>query len=305
MIVPFEPEHHEAAAALVAAAAFRQLRATPQAVAELGDPDHVRTLLSSGGIAGRAAVRGATLIGFLAGWEVPLFGGAAGVFVPEWGHGAADPDVYRDLYAEAAVSWVGDGRTVHALSLFAVDESGEEVWHDLGFGRVVTDRIRDLQPVGAGGGEVRPAVPGDGAVLADLRLRTSQFLAEPPVCRRGEYPESEKAIDEALAGRPGYVAFLAVAGAEVAGFIDTDPFAGDAPESVSGPHIVRIGGIFTVPERRHRRLGTALVDALLAWGRREGYRACSLDHETANVAGARFWKAAGFAAALHSVVRRT
>jgi GNAT superfamily N-acetyltransferase len=245
------------------------------------------------------------MAGFLAGWKVPLFGGSPGVFVPEWGHGALDPDVYRDLYAEAAASWVGNGRTVHALSLFAVDEAGEQVWHDLGFGRAVTDRIRDVRPVGAGSGEVRPAVPGDGAVLAGLRRRTSQYLAEPPVCRRGEYPESEEAIDEALSGRPGYVAFLAVADGEVAGFVDTAPFAGDAPESMSGPQIVRIGGIFTVPERRRHGLGTALVDALLAWGRREGYRSCSLDHETANVAGARFWQAVGFAPVIHSVVRRT
>ena len=64
-----------------------------------------------------------------------------------------------------------------------------------------------------------------------------------------------------------------------------------------------ITGAFTVADRRAEGIAGALLDAAVGWARSEGYARCAVDHDSANVEAARFWRR-HFTPVAYSLTRR-
>jgi GNAT superfamily N-acetyltransferase len=248
-----------------------------------------------------AALRGRQVLGFLVPLTFELWGGP-GAYVPEWGQAAAVPALVADLYAAASPRW--EGRTVHAVTLWAHEPELEAAWHDLGFGRVLVDSVRGLEAPArrARGVTVRPAGPRDASVLARLERALWEHLSAPPSCRIHPAPGGRTEAARRLAD-PAQPVWLAEVDGAPAGYISLQP-SDDAPASLRSPDVVRCDGAFVVPERRGRGVMTALLGTALRWAVAAGFSGCSLDYESANPTAARVWPQAGFTAVLHSVGRR-
>ncbi len=302
-LVPFEPAHVPGAAALVAAAAAEARRSSPLVVGGLEDSGRVAGLLggpASGGL-GVAAIRGRQVLGFLVPLTFELWGGP-GAFVPEWGQAAPDPELVADLYAAASPRW--EGRTVHAVTLWAHEPEVEAAWHGLGFGRVVVDAVRGLEVPArrARGVTVRPAGLRDAFVLARLERALWEHLSAPPACRVHPAPGGRAEAARRLAD-PAQPVWLAEVDGAPAGYISLQP-SDSAPASLRSPDLVRCDGAFVVPECRGRGVVTTLLGTALRWAATAGFSGCSLDYESANLTAARVWPQAGFSAVLYSVGRR-
>jgi GNAT superfamily N-acetyltransferase len=271
--------------------------------AGLDDPDRVAARLAgpaTGGL-GVAAIRGRQVLGFLAPLTFELWGGP-GAYVPEWGQAAATPALVGDLYAAASARW--EGRSVHAVTLWAHEPEVEAAWHGLGFGRAVVDAVRGLEPPArrARGVTVRPAGPRDAFLLARLERALWEHLSAPPVSRSHPPPGGRAEAARRLA-EPAQPVWLAEVDGAPAGYISLQP-SDDAPASLRSPSLVRCDGAFVAPEHRGRGVATTLLGKALHWAAAAGFSGCSLDYESANLPAARFWPASGFAAVLHSVGRR-
>ncbi len=111
---------------------------------------------------------------------------------PSGPHVAPEPDMARRLYGAASEVWREQLRPVHTVTLWARDADGEAAWHDLGFGRVVVDTVRDLTPPRAPEGvDVRRAGASEAAGLA---RRRRSFADRVPLVR------ADRAETLALAG---------------------------------------------------------------------------------------------------------
>jgi GNAT superfamily N-acetyltransferase len=303
-IVPFAPEHVAGAAALVAEDCAAARRAHPLVPRTLEDPGRVAGFLAgpaAGGL-GVTALAGRRVVGFLAPLAVELWG-ALGAYVPEWGRSGAGTGCAADLYAAAAAGWVAAGRRTHAVTLWAHEVEAEAAWHTLGFGRVVVDAVRGLEPPARRGRgvAVRPASRADASILAGLEQALWEHLAGAPVFRVHPRPGRAEAVRRlADPARPVWLAELAGA---VVGFLSLQP-GDNAPAALRAPNLVRCDGAFVAPARRGRGAGSALLGAALRWAAAAGFDGCSLDYESANPEASRFWPAAGFAAVLHSLARR-
>lgn len=252
---------------------------------------------------GVAAVDGDRVIGFLAPLACVLWDRPA-AYVAEWGWAVADAGMVAALYAAAAERWAVAGRATHAVTVWVRESEMEEAWHGLGFGRVVVDAVRDLGPVEAPRATVpvRRAGLEDTGKLAGLERALWEYMAAPPVCRVHPPPGGPAEAAQRLAD-PGQPVWVAEVDGSALGFISLQS-EGDPPAALRSPALVRCDGAFVVPGARRRGVGAALLEAALGWARDSGFTGCTVDFESANPAGARFWPRAGFRPILHSLARK-
>jgi GNAT superfamily N-acetyltransferase len=259
---------------------------------------------TAGGL-GAVALRGREVVGFVLPLTFDLWG-KPGAYVPEWGQAAVDPGLVAHLYAAASTRWVEAGRVTHAVTLWAHEPEAEVAWHSLGFGRVVVDALRGLEPPRRGHSRrvtVRRAVPRDAGTLASLERALWEHLAAAPTCRVHPAPGGRNAAVRRLAD-PAQPVWLAEAEEAVVGFLSLQP-GDESPAALRASHLVCCDGALVVPGRRGQGVGSTLLGAALRWAAAAGFTGCVLDFESANLPAAHFWPAAGFTPVLHSVARRT
>ncbi len=307
-IVPFEPVHHEAAAALTCAAfrAARRRNALLPARWEQGATyvPELDSIQRHG--SGVALIDRGRLHGFLAAYQVAR-GARRWTFTPEWAWGARGRDrarLIQDLYAAAADRWVADGCRTHHVSVHAPDRVGRSAWSWLGFGHEVMDGIRDLAPLPTMTTDVRirRAEPPDATTLGELEEGLRQHLAGTPVFF-SLGPARTLEEQRQRIGRAEAAVLLAEIAGEVVGHLLVGPASDDAATVIRDERTASIVGAFVRDE--HRRAGVAhtLLAAAVEWAREGGYERIAVDFETANLLATRFWTRY-FQPVTYSLVRR-
>lgn len=316
-IVPFTGEHLAAAAEMVAANYRKERLLEPALPARFETVEALRERLRhfADGRAGVVAIRDGTLAGFLAGLLMPERGLRL-AYAPDCGHAVA-PDcaqsgwpeggraTYRALYAALAPRWVANGYFEHAVSFLAGDRVAADAWFSLGFGVFGVDALRDLSPVEAPAAavDIRRATEDDVDLVIDLTVGLQRHLAASPIFMPMLRYRSREYFRRWLAD-PATPIWLAYLDGRAAGHIKMGPV--DA-EYASMPHAgeatVAISGAFAWEDLRSRGIGTALLKHALGWARAEGYCACAVDFESANIVGMDFWRRSGFRAVDYAVWR--
>ncbi len=250
---------------------------------------------------GAAAFESGRFVGFLIGLCVETFKGSRpGVYVPEWAHGASGekrPEVYRRLYRHLAGEWVAAGHVSHGLTAFAHDREELEAWFELGFGMLAEDCVRPLAPVRrveAGGPSaqdaltVRPAEAADLATWLPLAREFRAYVTGSPIFLHVAPPDETS--EREWMSQPGHILWLAFRKGRLAGFMRSEPSSDDAAFSITDPATVSITGAYTLEAHRGGGVGARLLGAAVDWARENGYERCSVDFETANPLGSRFWR---------------
>lgn len=295
-LAPLQPQHLEDAAALVSQR-YRALCAeTPALPEHFAQPDVILAKLAAltAAAPGVAALRGGKLVGFLAAYLLPSFRGRRGVYCPEWANGARLDDafaIYQELYRGIAGDWVRNGYFLHGLTIFANDRPGLDAWHWQGFGMIVADAIRNLAPVtGAGRVEVdiSQASAADLPDLRPLQLGLRRHLASAPIF----LPLPEKWDDaryQAWLAQEGTTHWLARIDGQPAAWMRAQTGDDGAAELVRDAATVAITGAYTLPAQRSSGVATALLQTVLDHAVANGAARLSVDFETQNIDGARFW----------------
>ena len=97
--------------------------------------------------------------------------------------------------------------------------------------------------------------------------------------------------------------WLACQGDEALAYLRFEPSEGKVLPTTSDK-TVAITGAFTQERVRGQGIGTALLQKGFAWAFSEGYTHCSVDFESANLPGYRFWLGSGFEPVCRSLMRR-
>jgi GNAT superfamily N-acetyltransferase len=296
-IIPLEDRHLPDAARLFAAAFREQRERLPILPARHEDEAGVLPMLSGllSAYPGVAASEGGRLQGYLIGLPLPAFKGSQrGAYVPIWGHAAAGDDraaIYRRLYARLAREWVAAGCLTHAVTLYPGDREAAGTWFRNGFGLLVVDAVRPLDPIGAPDlpeVEIRQATPEDAGLVQPLALELDRYLAGAPIFLA--FLESAgTSVHAAWLAEPGHALWLALHQGRPVAYLRCQPPGEDVAYIVSDPGTVSITGAYAVPDWRGRGIAAALLDRLLAWARANGYRRCAVDFESQNDLGSRFW----------------
>ena len=294
-VVSLRDHHLEDAAHLVAARHREERQHAPILPGRFEDPGAVlpplRRLASES--EGIVALEGGRLVGLLLGMVLPDFKGMRSAYVPEWSHAAVGDRrrrVYEEMYVEAATRWVADGCLLHAITLLAHDGEAFDAWNWMGFGMLVIDAVRGLEPVEgplpevdiwrAGLDDVETAMAFDRAL--------SEYLAEPPTFLLGGEP-MDRAEHVAWLEDPERALWVASRRGESVGVIGLQPSNPTAAATPQGDGSVSITRAFTLAPMRGQEVGTALLARAIDWARTTGYARCAVDFESANVLASRFW----------------
>ena len=289
-IVPFSEEHVEPAAALLAERHERHRSAIPQLPAGIDYAAELATLLADG--ATGAYADGAYVLGGSGPdhWGPNIWLGPAG-------HAAADPELLRDVWAEAAARWFEQGLKEHHVFVPATDARLLDAWFRLGFGAQHAYGVLDVPERDWPSG-VREATEDDVEALVGLGpLLSRQQRRSPTFSSFPEQTANEVRADVLddfthdtvvnlvyeLDGR--IVGNFAVYPAELEG----------AHSGLAQPHAAAfIPFAVTDPDVRGNGAGVALTDASFAWARAHGYETMLVDWRVTNLAASRFWPRRGF-----------
>jgi GNAT superfamily N-acetyltransferase len=220
-------------------------------------------------------------------------------YCPDWCHGAAAAtgafDAYRDLYRALASRWKRRGVHIHAVSLYATEQTALEAFSATGFGRIMLDAARptmqlrqELGREAARGCSVRRAVPADAQALAELNEALADHIAAAPVLLPGARGRAASDWRDWL-GTPQAVAFVCEDGGGLAGYIKAGDPQEDVSDAVHAPTTLAISGMFIRPERRGQGTARALLAALADHAGQLGRDLLSVDCETTNPEAFAFW----------------
>jgi len=290
---------HLAEAARLPAAEFRRLwTALPALPSGSLDPETVEPLLRQAISCGPAvaAIRDGELAGYMAGFPVPrLRGAGTGVHVPEWGHGAAGAnrgEVYESLYAAISARWAEAGWLCHCISIFPGDPELEQALAWFGFGPLVVDAVRGLDPLAAtvpDGVRIERAAHADLDDLLPLAMEHDAYYRLAPTFLFRDGREDPRQELTRWIETPDESVWFARAGSRVLSFMYLRPPHDDVCRVIRHPRTLSIGGAFTMPDARHTGVGTALLSRVIEWVGSAGFDRLAVDFETANVLARRFW----------------
>lgn len=294
-IVGMESGHVEQAAALASrryAALREQIPCLPESYEDSAVFTPLLENLADHG-SGVVALDGRRLVGFLAAYFIDTFRGRPSIFSPEWGNGAslgASRRIYEAMYPKAAPEWLRRGAETHLISLFSHDAEALEGWWWAGFGRMVCDAVRPVEPIADESRhvDVRRAGPGDIRAVMAMERDLKAHLMAPPVYLLREAPEDRATWDARLRD-PNVAIWLASAAGRPMGFLHQGPATDTACDVIVDEKTTSITGAYVIPEERGRGVATALLAHALLWAKEHGYRCCAVDFEAMNVPASRFW----------------
>jgi GNAT superfamily N-acetyltransferase len=247
---------------------------------------------------GVAALSGSRLVGYLTGYgRIPNFKGIQpGVFVPEWAHAAVEGPsrerIYQSMLETLSRTWIGSGSFAHAITFFAGDTALRELLYWTGFGLLVVDAVKAIDPADPLAPlepeiVIRQANGDDLEELARLNNELINYLLRAPTFL---FPESEREPDTALEFL-GKNAFSVVAEQDqrlLAGMRGTLRKE-DGCTIVQDESVMGIDFAFTDSGVRGTGIGRRLLGEILDWGRSRQKTACAVDFESANALGSVFW----------------
>lgn len=291
-IVPFETEHLEGAARLLAARHARHRGAEP-ALPPCEDPVAAIEADRDPALAGAAALEHGEVVGYLVARRREEDAGAL-AWVGIAGCAARDAELTRDLYAAAAGGWLEAGLRRHMVFAPALDDLVDP-WFRLSFGGSALLAARETAaatPVDAGV-ELRPGTPDDledaAAFDRGLRLHLSRSpsfsgLDVPgPIAFAGDWADTWS--DER------FVHFVAARGGRAVGHVLLYRRPADLRVP---PGSIDLANCFTAPSVRGEGVGLALTAHALAWAHAQGIATVVTDWRLTNLEASRFWPARGF-----------
>jgi GNAT superfamily N-acetyltransferase len=238
---------------------------------------------------GAVAILDGRLTGFLTGFILEEFMGRRSAYSPEWANGACGDEsgrIHLEMYRHLSARWLAEGCAQHVVTMLAHDQAGAAAWQWLGFGLIVVDAVRGLEPVDgeAAAVEIRRAGPADLAEVNALgRALEAHMLAAPAFWVE---PASDAA--ERL-GDPSHAFWLAYQDGQVVAGIGLEPELWDGCDVVRDEGTIVIVSAHTCEHARGRGVATALLNRSLEWAQAENYERCAVDFQTANLEATRFW----------------
>lgn len=308
-IVPLNEEHLEQAAEMVAAR-YRAARARgPIIPARFEGADAILPRLAdmAGNVPGVAAMDDGRLAGFTFALLV-MNRGERLAYVPDIGHAArseGEYDICRRMYAHLADRWLAHGCFLHGITFFPHERQAVDAWVSVGFGLAVIDALRTLNPIprSAARVEICRLGPGDVDRVTPLWLSLERHLSSSPIYLPLLIQDGRQGLVGWLSDER-HALWLACQDGAAVGYLRFEPSEGLVLPTASST-TVAITGAYTEARARGQGIGTALLQHAFDWARAEGYERCSVDFESANIPGSRFWLGtAGFQPVCHSLMRR-
>jgi GNAT superfamily N-acetyltransferase len=213
--------------------------------------------------------------------------------VPEYGHNAVGEDrneLYRLMYMKLSARWIRDKIHLHIIGHFAHDNELTDTLFQLGFGAILSERLRDLSPV-THDHKFRIQYVHDLAKLVELAQEHRQYYLEAPIFIK-KNPEPEAILSDLKDHVEHGDRFLVYYEQDVpAGYLTIGALKKKGEGFLlRDTNTAQVKSAFIKPFFRGKGAGAALLDEAIAWARDDGFDRLFVEHETANYYDGQFWQ---------------
>jgi len=290
-IVPFSEEHVEAAAGLLAERHERHRSTFPALPAPLDYGAEITALLADG------ATGSFTEGAYVLGRSVSPEHWGPNIWVESAGHAMRDPELLRDVWADAAAGWFEQGLKEQHAFVPATDPALIDAWFRLGFGGQHANGLMEV-PEREWPACVREATEDDVDALVALGPLLSRHQRRSPCFSQlPEQTEDEiraEVLDDFTHDNVVNLVYE-VDGRIVSNFALCPAELSAAHRGLAcPPGATLIAFAVTDPDARGSGAGVALTDASFAWARANGYKTIVVDWRVTNLPASRFWPRRGF-----------
>lgn len=317
--VPFADKFLPDAAVLLAARHQRDRQRCPALPGRLADPAEalkaVRAAWQQPWASGAAILAGEQLVGYL--FADKLFDQLLGrtAWVRSAGHALAEGvscDLYKELYAAAAPSWLAYGCFDHYVMAAADDQELLAAWYSLGFGQQQAHGLRpidlaDGSPTGQSGRmTVRRAGPADRERFAAMAPLTAEYQVQAPVWAPvpAEIGAARPAMYGSVLDDEDAMLWLAEVDGQVIAFQVYYPAEPQAYDLFVPNQCAELAAAATEPAWRGQGASRALAQHALKNLYQQGYQWCLTDWRTANPLSSRAWPHLGYQRVVYRLHRR-
>jgi GNAT superfamily N-acetyltransferase len=293
-IVPFTQEYLDPAVALFQQVYRNERLHSPCLPSRaLDDPAWIRSALEAKlANPGMAVFEEDRLLAYMLTGDLFDWKGQRAVFLPEYAHASTaeeKPGLYQVMYQSLAQGWVDQGRHMHLVGYFAHDDLLKETLYQLGFGALVTERLRDTALL-EDCREMPVTTLQDPGELVDLHMEHVRYYPQSPIfiSRLTDRPSALADLQSHL--QNGDVIFVAYDRDEPGAYMIVGESAlGSEGFLLQQTKTAQVKSAYARPEMRGKGVGAALLQHVLRWARQQGYERIFVEHETANLSGGKFW----------------
>jgi GNAT superfamily N-acetyltransferase len=296
-LTPFTSEYLGPAVALFIANYRREQEYSPLLPTRaIDDPAWIRDALAAGlDNPGVAVMQNDRLVAYMLTSTHFPWKGQHVALTREYGHSATTSDketLYQLMYMHLAQTWVDSHSHLHAIGYLAHDDVLRETLYQLGFGAIVTERLRDLSPIDAPA-DIAIVEERDVYKLADLELEHNRYYFKAPIFLTRDTDRNAMLADldeHVQAGdvffthyedgvpRANMIVGRVISNPEGEGFLLWDT------------NTAQIKGAYMQPQMQGKGVGAALLNRAIQWAQAQGYARLFVEHETANFFGGHFWR---------------
>ena len=258
------------------------------------DPQFIiRSLNSLTRNPGVAIFSNGTLVAYMLTGSTFSFKNQKAAMVPEYGHSSIDEDrreLYRLMYMKLSSKWIKQNIHLHIIGHFVHDEVLNDILFRLGFGAIISEKLRDISPVTSNPNLVIK-VENDPLMIAGLNQELRQYARTAPIFIK-KNTEMKAIVSESSNQLKNGDIFVV--------FYDNDIPVGYFSVGTSNntregfllqdTNTAQIKSAFIKPSFRGKGAGTALLNKVIKWARDNGFSRVFVEHETANYYGGKFWE---------------
>ncbi len=258
------------------------------------DPDCIKSALDEfAANPGVAIFSDGEMVAFMVTGHTFSFKGQKTAMVPEYCHGAIKKDarkLYQLAYMVLSSNWIKDNINLHLIGHFANDCRLKETLFQMGFGAIISERLRDIIPIETNcDSEIRQE--NDISKLLDIELEHRNYYQAAPI-----FITKDTGLDSIMASfeeskSDGDVFFVYYENNQLAGYFTVGNSAKDGEGFLlRNTNTAQIKNAFVRPSLRNRGLGRCILNRSILWAKENGFERLFVEHETANFYGGNFWE---------------
>lgn len=260
----------------------------------LDDPtwilENLKTKLDNPGV---AVMEGEQLLSYMVTGDMFSWKGQRAAIVLEYCHAAVQTGktvLYQRMYQYLAREWVDSGVHLHLIGHLAHDALLKDTLFEIGFGGLLAERLRDCSPIPASQ-DLSIVRSEDISTLVDLHMEHIRFYPQSPIFLLRTVDRESALEDLESHKKNGDVFFIYSENGRPLAYL----IAGESASFGEGfllqkTNTAQIKSAYAKPDTRGSGIGAALLQAGVNWAADAGYERVFVEHETANIFGANFWK---------------
>jgi GNAT superfamily N-acetyltransferase len=213
--------------------------------------------------------------------------------IPEYGHSAIHEDtdeLYKLMYMRLSDKWIHQNIHLHIIGHFAHDEILTDTLFQLGFGAIVSEKLRDLSPV-VSDQNIDIQVEKNPLTISELEQELRYYARSTPIFIIKNIDLEAIVSDLTDQVKIGDAFLVSYANDVPVGYFCIGPSTQNGEGFLlQDTNTAQVKSAVITSFFRRRGIGSALLNEAVTWARVNGFDRLFVEHETANYSGSKFWE---------------